>query len=336
MRVIVVVNRVKEIGFRQTTALLAAGLANRGCEVFLADVDGLVANCGNREPAYEVDAVPVPPDLKSDSNLIESIAHHSNQPVPLRLAPGDLILIRTNPGRDLSRIRAQGTFLDICRSARQHGIRVLNDPAHLNYFASKASLAVVDPAHRPPMIISQRHQPILAFVENANCECVIKPLVGSRGRDVIRVSRATAKLGELLAATYGKKGLVAQHFVSSDDPGDKRVVVVDGEILESGGVWGGIERRPAAGDFRGNLHAGGSARPLELTDSQRQAAKYAAELLNAHGIWLAGVDLVGDKIIEFNVFSTGGLFDAIQFSGIDFAGLVIDRLLEKIATDELR
>ena len=90
----------------------------------------------------------------------------------------------------------------------------------------------------------------------------------------------------------------------------------------------GIERRPAVDDFRANLHAGGSAHELTLSKRARSAAEYAARLLADHGIWLAGVDLIGDRIIEFNVFSTGGLYDSIQFSGVRFDDAIVEHLMK--------
>ena len=122
--------------------------------------------------------------------------------------------------------------------------------------------------------------------------------------------------------------MVAQHFVHSEVPGDKRVVVVGGEILEQNGNVGGIHRRPAAGDFRANIHAGGTAHPLSLDEEERESVEHAARYLHQNGVWLAGIDLIGSKIIEFNVYSTGGLFDANQFSGLKFEDVIVAGLMQ--------
>ena len=79
-----------------------------------------------------------------------------------------------------------------------------------------------------------------------------------------------------------------------------------------------------------NLHTGGTAHRDTLDDSARTTAEYAAKLLNDHGIWLAGVDLIGDKIIEFNVFSTGGLSSAEQFAGLNFSDAIVGELLGRM------
>ena len=204
---------------------------------------------------------------------------------------------------------------------------MVNDPAGLRFWASKSSLAMVDPAYRPVMLVSHDAEQVADFVDDAQVDCVIKPLVGSRGQDVILVKSNQAGLGERIRSTFGDRGVVAQHFVRADHAGDKRVVVVGGQILELDGWLGGIQRQPPERDFRANIHVGGTPHRLTLDDAARQTAEYAARILDVHGIWLAGVDLIGNKIIEFNVFSTGGLHFAEQDSGLSFSDEIVNRLL---------
>jgi glutathione synthase len=202
----------------------------------------------------------------------------------------------------------------------------LNDPTHLKYFSSKASLAAVDSEFCPPLVVSNRSDLIADFVRRSETTCVIKPVIGSRGQNIIRVRYDDEGLESLIESKFNSGGIVAQHFVNADPVGDKRVVVLCGEVLEVEGHLAGIERRPAQGDFRANLHAGGTAHPLTLSKSARSAAEYAASLLFEHGILLAGVDLIEDKIIEFNVYSTGGLFDAESYSGVSFSDAIARRI----------
>lgn len=371
MRVFVVVNHVREIGFRQTTTLLINAFDRQGDDVYLVDVDGLHFSDTPLPEAtnspISVDAIGLPsrptekPSAKTkvtevDVESLQAIEDFASNITDddfdrVELAKGDLVLIRTNPGRDAGRAQVHQTFLELCQLAQALGVTIINTPHRLAFFASKAAIALLPPDQRPVMRISDRLTDISAFIESANVECVVKPLVGSRGENVIRLSSTmdsmaipsenlSEKLSQeqtpdslpttiasQLAQTYREEvPLVVQHYVASDEPGDKRVVVLDGLILEREGHVAGIHRLPAKGDFRANLHAGGSAHPLTLTSPQREAVEAAAKLLAANGIRLAGVDLVGDKVIEFNVFSTGGLFDSIQFSNVDFAQIIAKRL----------
>jgi glutathione synthase len=101
--------------------------------------------------------------------------------------------------------------------------------------------------------------------------------------------------------------------------------MLDGEPLMKEGHLAAIRRVPAQGDFRSNLHAGGSPEPAELSAEQRRTLSSAGPLLRQEGIRLAGVDLIGTRIIELNVYSTGGLRDAERFSDQDFCDAILAR-----------
>ena len=320
-------------------------------EVVVAEVDGVTAQAGNHI-RISIRGVKLPEGLATSQQIaefvvpalagIESAGRHNippkagttnartksqNQPSCFELTSEDTVLIRTNPGRDPARHAIHHTFLELMMIAETSGVRIINSPAHLTRFASKSSLLLLDPNHRPEMLVSPSHEVLTDFVQSAPGDCVVKPVFGSRGKNVLRVSSDQQDLVSLLAATFHDEPIVAQHFVTANHLGDRRVVVLDGKILESDGKIAGIERRPAAGDFRANLHAGATPHPLNLNELEREAATHAAKLLSDHGIRLAGVDMIGDKIIEFNVFSTGGLFDGNRFANTDFTSIIIERLL---------
>ena len=327
MRVFVVVNQVDEIGFRQTTALLIAALVRENHEVWFVNVDAFsVAALGGQSTAY-ARAIKMQSSVNCQGEQVESFAKSGTASSLQQIEPGDLVMIRTNPGRDIARTQIHESFLHLCVAAQAVGVRVVNSPENLRYFASKSSLVSVNAEFRPAMVVTSDLQQVIDFVNEAPGDCVAKPLFGSRGENVIRVSKSTHDLEAKIESTFGTTTLVVQQFVDADHPGDKRVVVVGGEILEFDGHIAGIERHPSNDDFRANLHAGGSAHQLTLSEGALAATQYAAKLLHENGIWLAGVDLIGDKIIEFNVFSTGGLYDSIKFSGIPFDELIVNRLL---------
>ena len=327
MRVFVVVNRVDEIGFRQTTTLLIAAFVREGHEVWLLDVNAMSIESGAGSSNVSAHAYRVPPSDDCRSEQVESFVQSEPVKSHQQIQSGDLILIRTNPGRDNARTQIHESFLHLCITANSQGIRVVNSPEHLRYFASKSSLLAVKPQYRPAMMVTGDHKQAIEFIKDSSYDCVVKPLFGSRGENVIRVSKSSNHLEEKIAATFGSMTLVVQQFVEADCPGDKRVIVVGGELLQLNGHIAGIERHPANCDFRANLHVGGSAHPLRLSNGALAAAQYAALLLHEQGIWLAGVDLIGDKIIEFNVFSTGGLYDSIKFSDISFDEIIVQKLI---------
>ena len=341
MRVFVFVNRVQEIGFRQTTALLTSAFLERGCEVFIAAANGLSisgqsSSCEQRQPSRGsassglkvlVRAACVEIDrshLSSRSVAAFTRSIPETQFAPTELTPQDLIFIRTNPGRDQENIGQHTAFLEMCEVAKSSGIRVINDPSRLSFFASKAAVLLLPTEYRPEMIVTDELVAVRRFIEGANRPCVIKPLVGSRGKDVVLVN--TTKDLENSVSRFDGRTVVAQHFIESETPGDMRVVVLNGTLLEHNGQIAGIHRIPSEGEFRANLHVGGSAKKLTLSPKQKEAAIVAATMLLDAGIVLAGIDLIGSKVIEFNVFSTGGLYDANQFAQHDFCNTIVSSL----------
>ena len=331
MRVFFFVNQVQEIGPRQTTALLIAAFHRRGHEVWLADVDGvsLVGSNATMQLQLRADCLRLDLPTNADSTAVAQFAETVSGDSHSELAIGqaDVILIRTNPGRDLENRGKHNLFLELCQIAKSLGIRVVNDPANLSFFASKAAIALLPQQYRPQMLVTHKFDEAVTFAIDLGRECVIKPVLGSRGNNVIRISGATDRLEEELVNRFGNQSIVIQEFIDANEPGDKRVVVMNGKLIEHNGHLAGIHRIPAAGDFRANLHAGGQAQPLSLSSEQREAALTAASILFDHGIQLAGIDLMGTKIIEFNVFSTGGLFDANRFASCDFAESICDELV---------
>ena len=335
MRVFVFVNRIQEIGFRQTTSLLIAALLRQDHEVFLASVTGLSIRSQSRKTGSNsliVYAKSVRIGCREkqgmNSRLVSDFANQVNESDLswIDLQTADVILIRTNPGRDLNRSVSHHEFLELCQVAISKGIRVVNNPERLAFFSSKASVAILPSKYRPEMLVTNDLEKVLQFVREAKCDSVVKPLRGSRGNNVIRLRPDSRRSQRSLIREFESQTVVVQHFVDSDERGDKRVISLNGKLIEHLGHIAGIHRIPAKGEFRANLHKGGSASPLTLTDEQRESAQFAATMLHSAGIQLAGIDLVGDKVIEFNVFSTGGLFDSNRFAKFDFEEVIIREL----------
>jgi glutathione synthase len=102
------------------------------------------------------------------------------------------------------------------------------------------------------------------------------------------------------------------------------VTVVDGRILEVDGRPAAIARVPSGSDFRSNLHAGGTARPTEVSDAMREAVSQIAPHLLHEGLSHVGVDFVGGRILELNAFSPGGLYPSERLYGRAFSDAVIE------------
>ena len=116
---------------------------------------------------------------------------------------------------------------------------------------------------------------------------------------------------------------MVQEFVPSPLQGDLRVTILDGEVLCRDGQPAAIARVPQEGDFRSNLHAGGKAEPIEITQQIEDAVAAIAPYLAEEGLVHVGADFIGGRILELNVFSPGGLYPSVRLYGHDFSDDVI-------------
>jgi glutathione synthase len=157
-------------------------------------------------------------------------------------------------------------------------------------------------------------------------EIVIKPLHGNAGAAVFRIDRDgtnLASLAELFSSVW-REPFIAQAFLPEVAEGDKRIVLVDGEFA------GAINRRPAKGDIRSNLAAGGTAEAAELSDRDREICGALGPELKRRGLLFVGIDVIGGMLTEINVTSPTGIVAIDAFNGTDTAALIWDAIERKV------
>lgn len=312
MRVAVWLNRHDDCVATQTTAMLIAAGVRAGCDLWVSGIDQ--------------------PDggVRVDATSPERVAAQVRDATPARFDPAsvDQIWIRTNPARDPHGAAAHAVVLDRARALRDGGITVINDPDGIALAADKASLLLLPGGVIPETFVSHERADIRRFLATLGGPAVVKPVRGTRGEDVYRVGGPDdSALDAALDAVLGRGDAMVQAWAAGAEQGDTRLVVLDGRLLELDGRPGAIHRRPGAGDFRSNLHAGGTAEPARITEREREIIALVGPWLLAHGIRLAGLDVIGDYLIEMNVYSTGGLHGAEAFGGADFCGAIVEAFL---------
>jgi glutathione synthase len=311
LKLLILVNDASDLGPRQTTTMLIRAAARRH-ETWVAGIAGCLGETwhGRRvDPSDDLAAIR------------EQIAGAPRE--PLDPASLDGILIRTNPARDREHATSHESGLDALRRIRERGVPVVNDPDALERFSDKISLLEL-PGDWIPRTASIRSESDAR--PDWSGPIVVKPAAGTRGEAVSRFeSLGEPGVEDAIRAILPRTALI-QEFVPEAVDGDTRVVVLDGVILEVDGAPAAIRRIPAEGDFRSNLHAGGAAAPAEITDGMRSAVAEVGPWLAERGIRLVGFDFVGDRILELNVFSTGGLFDAERFGEVDFCVPILGKL----------
>ena len=202
---------------------------------------------------------------------------------------------------------------------------VVNDPASVRDAPEK--IWVLDFARfMPPTLLTRSVGAARRFLERHG-EIVVKPLHGNAGKAVFKVGRDGANLSaliEMFNAAY-REPHVVQAFVPEIAEGDKRIVLVDGEVA------GAINRIPGAGEIRSNLAVGGSAAKTELTETEREICAALAPELKARGLLFVGIDVIGGKwLTEINVTSPTGIVAIDRYNGTDTPGMIWDAIEAKV------
>ena len=245
----------------------------------------------------------------------------AGDPVMLDLAGDvDVVLMRQDPPFDIGYITA--TYL-LERIAGE--TLVVNDPRSVRDAPEK--LFVLDYARfMPPTMISRSLADIRAF-HAKHGEIVVKPLHGKAGEGVFRIGKDGTNLTALteLFGAIWKEPFIAQAFLPAVAEGDKRIVLVDGDVA------GAINRVPGEGEFRSNLAAGGTAKATQLTDREREICEALGPELKRRGLLFVGIDVIGGMLTEINVTSPTGIVAIDQFDGSDTPALIWDAIEAKAA-----
>lgn len=227
------------------------------------------------------------------------------EPERVQLSDVDAVLIRKDPPFDDA--YAYATL--ILEHARDDTL-VINDPRGLRE-ANEKLYALYFAEHMPETIITSDRTAIHQFITDVGGAAVIKPLDGMGGFGVmaLRAGDTNNKAIVDMLTLEGTRLAEVQAFIPEVDKGDKRVLLLDGELL------GAILRVPSGGDLRANIHVGGSVVPTELTDKERGIVEAVAPRLKRDGLFFVGLDLVGEKLTEVNVTSPTGIRELSTFTG---------------------
>lgn len=233
----------------------------------------------------------------------------------------DVVLMRQDPPFDLSYITATHLLERI-----EEETLVVNNPASVRNAPEK--LFVLDYARfMPPTMITRDLAEVKSFLAEHG-EIVVKPLYGNAGNAVFHVGRDGANLSalvELFNASWVEPFMV-QAFIPAVAKGDKRIVLVDGEIA------GAINRIPGQGEFRSNLAVGGSAAKTELTERELEICAALGPELKKRGLLFVGIDVIGGEwLTEINVTSPTGIVSIDAFNGTDTGAMIWDAIERRLA-----
>ena len=224
------------------------------------------------------------------------------------LAEFDVVWLRQDPPFDMSYITTTH-LLD-----RIHPeTLVVNDPFWVRNYPEK--LLVLDfPDLTPPTTVARDLATLKAF-KARHGDIILKPLYGNGGAGVFRLTPEDRNLNSLheLFAVLNREPLIAQKFLPDVAAGDKRIILVDGEPV------GAINRVPAEGETRSNMHVGGRPEKVEMTERDREICARIGPLLRDKGQIFVGIDVIGGWLTEINVTSPTGIQELERFDGLNIA-----------------
>jgi glutathione synthase len=244
----------------------------------------------------------------------------------------DAVLMRNDPADDVvERPWAVTSGVLFGQLMVTRGTLVLNDPANLANAVNKTYFQHFPEAVRPATLISRDADEISRFVDEMGGRAVLKPLQGSGGSSVFLVSSdESPNLNQMIEAIARDGYIVAQEVLSEASDGDVRVFVMNGEPLMRDGHYAAFRRVNTSADLRSNMSAGGKAEKVEVTDRMLEIVEIVRPKLRTDGMFLVGLDIVGDKLMEVNVFSPGGLGTCRRLYGSNFEETVIEALEYKV------
>ena len=233
----------------------------------------------------------------------------------------DVVLMRQDPPFDLGYITATHLLERI-----EHKTLVVNNPVSVRNAPEK--VFVLDFAQfMPPTLVTRSLDDVRAF-HRTHGEIVIKPLHGNAGSAVMHIGRDGKNLAALtdLFGEVWREPFMAQAFIPQVESGDKRIVLIDGEVA------GAINRIPGAGEIRSNLAAGGRAEATQLTPGEQEICDAIGPELKRRGLLFVGIDVIGGKwLTEINVTSPTGIVALDAFNGTDTPAMIWDAIERKLA-----
>jgi glutathione synthase len=223
----------------------------------------------------------------------------------IELQAMDVILMRQDPPFDMSYI----TATHILETVHPKTL-VVNDPASVRNAPEKLFVTHF-PQYMPPTVITSDRQEILAF-RAQHKDIIVKPLFGNGGAGVFHIAPGDENLGallELFTQLY-REPIIVQRYLPEVRQGDKRIILIDGQPV------GAINRVPAAGEARSNMHVGGRPEQAGLTARDQEICAAIGPALRARGMIFVGIDVIGDYMTEINVTSPTGLQEINRFDKV--------------------
>jgi glutathione synthase len=330
MRIGFVINSIATEKPEYTTVRLALAAARKGHETWMMGVDDFSHRADGTVAAHARSAADS--HHSSEEEFLEGIQDAEHGCDDISINELEVLAMRNDPAEDMSErpwaVTSGVLFAQLSVAA---GTLVVNDPASLANAVNKTYFQYFPEAVRPRTLISRDPGDISAFVKEMGAGAVLKPLQGSGGTSVFFVSNdESPNLNQMIEAVGRDGYIVAQEVLPEAEHGDVRLFLMNGEPLVAGGHHAAFRRVNPTTDRRSNMRVGGEPEAVKVDDAMLHVAEAVRPKLLADGMFLVGLDIVGDKLMEVNVFSPGGLGTCEALYETKFTDVVIDALEHKV------
>lgn len=329
MRIAFFVNSIEAETPHYTTTVLALAALSRDHEILYITPGDFVLRSDNSLMVRA--SVPPAAKYKKVETFHKDLQGSETTIRTIDVREIDIIFLRNDPSQDsVDRPWAAHVGSMFGRLAAERGVLVVNDPAGLGLAQNKLYFQDFPDQVRPVSLISKSIEEIRSFIQEQRKGVILKPLQGSGGKNVFKIdSLKDANLNQIFEAVSGEGYLIVQSYLPEAQAGDVRLFLMNGKPLEREGKFAAFRRVPAKNEVRSNIHVAGTAEPVDVNDDMLAIAELVRPKLIQDGMFLVGLDIVGDKILEINVFTPGGLWNMSEMYKTDFADSVIISLENK-------
>ncbi|MGL1921317.1 MAG: glutathione synthase [Hyphomicrobiales bacterium] len=310
LKIAVQMDPIEDFDIRgDSTFAIMLSAQSRGASIFCYHVDDL-ATQGNQVAAYG-----------HWVTVRDEIGNHFDKGDLVRedLRQFDALFMRQDPPFDMAYITATHILDQIADD-----VLIVNNATEVRNAPEKI-FVLRFPDLMPETLITRSQREIEDFREKHG-DIIVKPLYGNGGAGVFRLTKGDSNLASLLELFFEKnrEPLMIQPFLKDVKFGDKRIILVDGEIA------GAINRVPLEGQVRSNMHVGGRPEPVEITARDREICEALKPELKARGLIFVGIDVIGDYLTEINVTSPTGIREVQKFDGVNIADMILDVVEDKL------
>jgi glutathione synthase len=330
VKIAFVVNRVETEQSNYSTVRLAWNAVNAGHEVAMIGLaDFIYEGCGD---VAALATVPRRSKYASDEEFLKDVQSREARVQRISVSRLDVLLLRSDPADEVdTRAWAPTSGLLFAQLVAAQGVIVLNDPTHLTDAANKTYFQHFPEPVRPRTCITRHADEIKAFLSGFGNTGVIKPLQGSGGHGVFVVRpEDQPNLNQMIEAVLRDGYALVQEYLPGAADGDYRLLMLNGRPLNVDGRYACFRRRSNGQDARSNISAGGSVEMAEPDADALRLAEIVGPKLVRDGMYLVGLDIVGDKLMEINVDTPGGITMAEDLTGAPFSQYILADLEHKV------